>query len=130
MKNFLLILILISFSSIFADMIYLKNGTKIDGEIISIAADSITIQTKGPESKLIKVGLDEIARAEREKGEVMIAKSVRKVGYGCLGGVMGAAVGFTAVALAEGFESEKVSISLISALVIIGILIGVNSGGK
>jgi hypothetical protein len=131
MKNFLLILILISFSSIFADVIYLKNGTKIDGEIISIAADSVTIQTKGPESKLVKVATNEIARAEREKGEVTIAKSVKMVGFGCLGGVMGAAVGITAVALGNGFDNEgRVSITVISALVIIGILIGVNSGAK
>jgi len=131
MKNFLLTLILFSISSVFADAIYLKNGVKIEGEIIGIAADSVTIQTKGPESKLVKVATNEIARSEKEKGDVTIAKSVRTVGFGCLGGVMGAAVGLTAVALGNGFDNDgKLSITVISAFVIIGILIGTNSGGK
>ena len=131
MKNFLLILLLISISSVFADVIYLKNGDKLEGDIIGIAADSVTIQTIGPDSKLVKVATNEIARSEKEKGELTIAKSVRTVGFGCLGGVMGAAVGITAVALGNGFDNDgRLSITVISALVIIGILIGTNSGGK
>ncbi len=130
MKNFLLILILISFSSIFADVIYLKNGSKIDGEIISFAADSVTIQTKGPESKLIKVATNEIARAEKEKGEVTIAKSVKAVGYGCLGAIIGGGVATTILVLAEGFNDAKISVTFASAVVIAGVLIGVVMGGK
>ena len=130
MKNFLLILLLISISLVSADMIYLKNGAKLEGDIIGIAADSVTIQTKGPEAKMVKIASNEIMRIEKEKGEVTIAKSVKAVGYGCLGGVIGGGIATTILVLADGFHSAELSVITVTGLVITGILIGVITGGQ
>jgi hypothetical protein len=130
MKKLLFILFLVFLSPLFADVIYLTNGSKIEGEIIGIAADSVNIQTKGPESKVVKIASNEIMRIEKEKGEVTIAKSVRSVGYGCLGAIIGGGIGTTIVVLGHGLDSGELSTTLITALVITGILIGVHMGSK
>ena len=97
---------------------------------MGIAADSVTIQTKGPDSKIVKLANNEIMRIEKEKGEVTIAKSVREVGYGCLGAIIGGGIGTTIVTLGNGLGDGQLSVALVTGLVITGILIGVGVGGR
>lgn len=131
MKRILIALIVAAVvAPLLADVIYLNNSTKIEGEIMGIAADSVTIQTKGPDSKIVKLVTNEIMRIEKDKGEVTIAKSVKAVGYGCLGSIIGGGVGATIVVLGNGFNDGKLSTVLISGLVITGILIGVGIGSR
>ena len=130
MKRILIILVLATAVPLLADIIYLNNSTKIEGEIIGIAADSVTIQTKGPDSKIVKLANNEIMRIEKEKGEVTIAKSVREVGYGCLGAIIGGGIGTTIVTLGNGLGDGQLSVALVTGLVITGILIGVGVGGR
>jgi hypothetical protein len=79
---------------------------------------------------VVKIASNEIMRIEKEKGEVTIAKSVRSVGYGCLGAIIGGGIGTTIVVLGHGLDSGELSTTLITALVITGILIGVHMGSK
>lgn len=130
MKRLLIILVLAVVTPLLADIIYLNNGPKIEGDIMGIAADSVTVQTKGPDSKTVKLANNEIMRIEKEKGEVTIAKSVKAVGYGCLGSIIGAGIGTTIVVLGHGLDSGELSITLITGLVIAGILIGVGVGSR
>jgi len=130
MKRVLIILVLAAVAPMLADVIYLNNSTKIEGEIMGIAADSVTVQTKGPDSKIVKIATSEIMRIEKEKGEVTIAKSVRAVGYGCLGSIIGGGIGTTIVVLGNGLDSGELSVTLITGLVIAGILIGVSMGSR
>jgi hypothetical protein len=131
MKRILITLIMVAVvAPLLADVIYLNNSTKIEGEIMGIAADSVTIQTKGPDSKIVKLANNEIMRIEKEKGEVTIAKSVKAVGYGCLGAIIGGGVGTTIVVLGHGLDSGELSVVLITGLVITGILIGVGVGSR
>jgi len=130
MKRILITLVLATVMPLLADIIYLNNSTKIEGEIMGIAADSVTIQTKGPDSKIVKLANNEIMRIEKEKGDVTIAKSVKAVGYGCLGSIIGGGIGTTIVVLGHGLDSAELSTVLISGLVIAGILIGVGVGSR
>jgi hypothetical protein len=129
MKRRLIMLVLATVVPLLADIIYLNNSTKIEGEIMGIAADSVTIQTKGPDSKIVKLANNEIMRIEKEKGEVTIAKSVKAVGYGCLGSIIGGGIGATIVTLGNGLD-YRLSVALITGLVITGILIGVGVGSR
>jgi hypothetical protein len=130
MKRILIILVLAAAVPLLADIIYLNNSTKIEGEIMGIAADSVTIQTKGPDSKIVKLANNEIMRIEKEKGEVTIAKSVREVGYGCLGAIIGGGIGATIVTLGNGLGDDQLSVAVVTGLVITGILIGVGVGSR
>lgn len=120
----------------FGDIIYLKNGVKIEGEIMSITADSIAIKTSVGTLDIVAQEIDKIETSTPEKPmpkEVSIAaipKSIRQVGYGCLGAVITGTAAGMLTALADGFHDYKVSVVVIGSSIIMGVIWGVNFGGK
>jgi len=121
---------LIAFS--FGDVILLKNGLKIEGEVLSIGADSVAIKTT---SGTLNIAVSDVAKIEtitperRVVSEGAIPQSIRQVGYGCLGGVVGGATAGMVAYWAEGFGDERTTATVILGSVVIGIIAGVAIGG-
>lgn len=131
MKQIIGICLIISTAIAYADIIHLKNGLKIEGEITSVTSDSVAIKTSSGVINIADADIDRIETSAPETKAVReesIPKSIKQVGYGCLGGVIGAA-GATMVAVwAEGFGDEKLTATLICGSVIIGIIAGAAVG--
>ena len=137
MKNMLCILLFscIALSIALADTIYMKNGLKLQGELVTIGADSVTIKTT---SGLLTIPAAEIERIEtgtpepatREINEAAIPKSIKTVGYGCLGGVILGGAGTLVTILSDGFNNGYVASTVIIGSTIVGILIGASIGSK
>jgi hypothetical protein len=113
----------------------MKNGLKIDGEIVAVNADSVTIKTA---SGVLTIAAADIERIEmtqtqpppREISEGAIPKSIKTVGYGCLGGAILGGAGALVTLWADGFNNGYVAGTVIIGSAIIGILIGANMGSK
>ena len=119
-----------------ADTIFMKNGLEIEGEIVNVGADSVTIRTTSGLLTLAALDIERIETAEtkREKREISeggIPKSIRSVGFGCLGGaIAGGCAGIGAV-LTDGYdESGKATTVIIIGASIAGIIAGVLIGGR
>ncbi|UCC12731.1 MAG: hypothetical protein JSW02_04175 [candidate division WOR-3 bacterium] len=144
MKYVHIILALLIAAGLFADTITLKSGLTIKGEVISVESDTVTIQTKTGELKIPTADVEEIIieeegeerkevpeiKEERVLSEQAIPKSIKQVGCGCLGGIVGgSAAGILAVGT-DGFgDSENLATIVILGSVIIGVLIGFVAGG-
>ncbi len=121
----------------FADTILLKNGLTIEGDIIAIGQDSVSIMTSSGALKIAVIDIDKIETVEPTKpGEKVVTEgaipqSIKAVGYGCLGGVIAlSAAGITSV-LTDGFGgSGDVAAIVIGGSIIAGVLIGVAIGSR
>jgi hypothetical protein len=135
MKSVVCILLFscIAISIALADTIYMKNGVKIEGEVVTVGADSITIKTS---SGLLTIAAHEVERIEtietrpREINEGAIPKSIKTVGYGCLGGAILGGAGTLVTILSDGFNNGYVASTVIIGSTIAGILIGASIGSK
>jgi hypothetical protein len=135
MKSVVCILLFscIAISIALADTIYMKNGVKIEGEVVTVGADSITIKTS---SGLLTIAAHEVERIEtietrpREINEGAIPKSIKTVGYGCLGGAILGGGGTLVTILSDGFNNGYVASTVIIGSTIAGILIGASIGSK
>jgi hypothetical protein len=137
MKSMLCLLLLscIAISIALADTVHMKNGLKIEGDIVTVGADSVTIRTT---SGLLTIAAAEIERIET--GETMppahqinegaIPKSIKTVGYGCLGGAILGGTGTLVTILADGFDNGYLAATVIIGSSIAGILIGASIGSK
>lgn len=72
--NFLLVFFIINLS--FADIIYLKNGQALEGEIKSETPDTITLETKYYSEEVNKTDIKEIKRGSQFKKEEKVETSV------------------------------------------------------
>ena len=130
---FMLLFSCIAISMALADTIYMKNGVKIEGEVVTVGADSITIKTS---SGLLTIAAAEIERIEtmetspREINEGAIPKSIKTVGYGCLGGAILGGAGTLVTILSDGFNNGYLASTVIIGSAIAGILIGASIGSK
>jgi hypothetical protein len=137
MKGILCILVfsLVAMSIALADTIIMKNGVKIEGEIQDITADSVTIKTA---SRVLTIASADIASIEtvkaepppKEISEGAIPKSIKTVGYGCLGGIVLGGAGTLLTVYSNGFDNGYVAATVIIGSVIAGVLIGAALGGK
>jgi len=137
MRNMLCILLFscIALSVALADTIFMKNGLKIEGEIVSVGADSVTIKTTSGRLTIAAIEIEKIETAEpklekQEISESAIPKSIKTVGYGCLGGVILGGAGTLVTIYADGFNNGYLAASVIIGSAIAGILIGAAMGGK
>ncbi len=135
MKYICALLIVLCFTA-FADTILLKNGLTIKGDIISVGKDSVSIMTSSGALKIAVIDIDKIETAEPTKPEAKavsegaIPKSIKAVGYGCLGGIIGGGVAGILAVWTDGFGEEgKLTATIIVGSTIIGILAGVAIGG-
>jgi hypothetical protein len=144
MKYMHIILALLIAAILFADTITLKSGVTIKGDIIAIESDTVTIQAKTGELKIPIVDIEDIIieeekeekkevpeiKEERVISEQAIPKSIKQVGCGCLGGIVGgSAAGILAVAT-DGFgESGEATVYIILGSVILGVIVGFVTGG-
>ncbi|HEX7320617.1 MAG TPA: hypothetical protein VF399_09735 [bacterium] len=140
-KNIMCLLVILFVAILYSDTITLKNGLKIEGELLSVTADSVTVKTSA--------GQISIAAAEVEKIETAVAapettsvapipemkvtvkdegtpRSIRQVGYGCLGGVVGLAAG-SLIAMQD--DDCMGGGELIMVSIIVGIVLGAVVGG-
>lgn len=137
MKDILCILLfsLVAMSIALADTIIMKSGMKIEGEIQTITADSVTIKTT---SGIVTIAAVDIATIETAKTEppprdindAAIPKSIKMVGYGCLGGVVGGSVAGLVGVWTEGYGDPYVAGTVIFGAIIAGVLMGVAIGSK
>jgi hypothetical protein len=112
-----------------ADTIYLKNGLKIIGQV---PVKTMTGELKFPVIDIEKIETGEpiipLAPAVPEKtGNV--STSLKQVGYGCLGGVVGGSLAGLISIWGNGFGDGRVAGTLILGAVIAGIIIGAQLGG-
>ena len=137
MKNIICILVFsaVALSIALADTIIMKSGVRIEGEIQSITADSVTIKTS---SGVVTIAAADIASIEtakiepppKEISEGAIPKSIKTVGYGCLGGVVLGGAGTLLTVYSDGFDNGYVAATVIIGSVIAGVLIGAVLGSK
>ncbi len=116
----------------FGDIIKLKNGIEITGDITSVGKDSITIKTATtvltiPAADIEKVEM--VPLGKKEIGEPGVPKAIKQVGYGCLGGTVGGSCAGIIALWTEGFGDEKLTATIILGAVIVGILAGASIGG-
>ena len=137
MRNMLCILLFscIALSIALADTIYMKNGLKIDGEILTVAADSVTIRTASGVLTIAAADIERIETAQvlpekREINEGAIPKSIMMVGYGCLGGVIGGSVAGLGAVWTDAYGDPYLFGTIMFGSVIAGVLIGVAVGAK
>jgi len=137
MKHILAITLIFYITIVFADTIYLKNGLKVEGTIISIGADSVSVETSSGLLMIEAAQIEKIETAEPMKPEERVVhegaipKSIKMVGFGCLGGIVGAAGAATAAVLSDGFGgSEDITTIVFGGAIILGVLAGVAIGGK
>lgn len=115
-----------------ADIINLKDGTKIEGDILKVETDSISVVTAGPNAKIVKIAATDILKIDKkEVPKDETGSAIKKVGYGCLGGVIGAATGgaccvWVAPEFIDSETGMKIAYTLYAGLIITGILIGVS----
>ncbi len=137
-KNILCMLMILFVVILFSDTITLKNGIKIDGALLSVTADSITIMTSGGK---VSIAVIEVEKIETNVSQTVpemtvnvkeegIPRSIRQVGYGCLGGIVGlTASSLIAVNTDNGCGGGAGTMSLILGSIILGIVFGVTLGG-
>lgn len=138
MKNVICILLLscIALSIALADTIFMKNGLKIEGEVLSVGADSVTIKTASGVLTIAAGDIERIETAEakpeeREIKESAIPRSIYTVGFGCLGGAVAGGCASIGAVLADGYdESGKATTVIIIGASIAGIIAGVLIGGR
>lgn len=123
----------IALSIALADTIHMKNGLKIEGKIITVAADSVTIRTASGLLTIAAIDIERIETEEtspptREINESAIPKSIKTVGYGCLGGAILGGTGTLVTILADGYNNGYVAATVIIGSTIAGILIGAAIG--
>jgi len=132
MRHIATLMLLLFVAITFGDVIYLKNGVMIEGQITSVGKDSVTIKLAIKEIKIAIAEIERIETVPTEKPAVTeqgIPKSIRQVGYGCLGGVVGGAVGGCLTIWADGFDDAKIATTVVLGSIIIGIIIGIAAGG-
>jgi hypothetical protein len=119
-----------------ADTIFMKNGLKIEGEIASVGADSVTIKTTSGRLTIAVIESEKIETAEpkpekREISEGGIPQSIKSVGFGCLGGAIGGGLAGIVAVMTDGYgnSGEATAIIVIGAS-IAGIITGVIIGAK
>jgi predicted lipid-binding transport protein (Tim44 family) len=110
---------------------------KIIGQVLTIGIDSVAVKTmtgelKFPVIDIVKIETGEpiipLAPAVPEKtGNV--STSLKQVGYGCLGGVVGGSLAGLISIWGNGFGDGRVAGTLILGAVIAGIIIGAQLGG-
>jgi len=134
----LLLLCVIFVSLAAADNIYLKNGLKIVGQVVSIGIDSVAVKTMSGEIKLPLIDIEKIETSALEQPLVPVAaektgnvsSSLRQVGFGCLGSTIGASLATIIVVLGGGLGDGKIATVLYCGLIIAGILVGIKAGGN
>jgi hypothetical protein len=145
MKDILCILLLscIALSIALADTIHMKSGFTIYGEIVAVGADSVTIKTASGVVTIAAVDIEriEMIQPQTQPPELSsteplqvnasaIPKSIKTVGYGCLGGAILGGAGLLVTILADGFGNGYIASTVIIGSAIIGILLGANMGSK
>ena len=138
MKRMMCILLLFctAITIAMADTILMKNGLKIEGDILKVGADSVTIRTASGVLTIAAADIERIETTEarpeeHEIREGAIPRSIYTVGFGCLGGaIAGGCAGIGAV-LTDGYgtDPEATTIIIIGAS-IAGILAGVLIGSR
>lgn len=136
MKHMCALLVILCVS-VFADTVLLKNGLTIRGDIIAVGQDSVSIMTSSGVLKIAVIDIDKIETAEPTKPEAKVVsegaipKSIKAVGYGCLGGIIGGGVAGILALWTDGFGEEgRLTATIIVGSTIVGILAGVAIGGK
>ncbi len=139
MKNMVSILLFscIALTIALADTIYMKNGLEIEGEIITVGTDSVTIKTASGLLTIAAADIDrietgEIPQAEPKEyvvSEGAIPQSIKTVGYGCLGGIILGGAGTLVTIYADGYDNGYLAATVIIGSTIVGILIGAMIGG-
>ncbi|UCC12730.1 MAG: hypothetical protein JSW02_04170 [candidate division WOR-3 bacterium] len=143
MKQIFAILVLFMIGLVFADTITLKTGLKIQGNVIAIESDTVTIQTKTGVLKIPAAEIKEISFEEKEKTEEVplekeerllndqaIPRSIKQVGCGCLGGLVGGSVAGILAVATDGFGFDPyATTTIVLGSVILGVLIGFAAGG-
>ena len=137
MKNMICILFfsLLAMTIALADTIYMKNGLEIEGNILNVGADSVTIRTASAVLTIATADIERIETTEvepekREISEGAIPKSIKGVGFGCLGGVIGGGIAGIGAVMTDGYGGTKAGTIIFIGSVIAGIVIGVAIGGR
>jgi len=123
MKVTKLVVLVLAIVQLNADVIVLKDGDKIECEILTAKNDTlITISIATGE--LHKFAFDEIVRVEKQQ---IIAERDKSVEYGFFGGIIGTLVALSLHELVD-LEDSKIVAPLYTICVSMGIILGVQTG--
>ncbi len=123
MKTINVAALLLAFIQLNADVIVLKDGEKIESEILT-ARDDTLIAIDIITGELHKFAFDEIVRVEKIE---YVAKKDKSVEYGFFGGIIGALVALSLHEIADLHDAEIVA-PLYTICVSSGIILGVQTG--
>ena len=152
MKYMHTILALLIATILFADTITLKSGVTVKGDIIAIESDTVTIQAKTGELKIPTVDIEEIVVDEEEEekereeeketteesqvhnvrilNNQAVPTSIKQVGCGCLGAIIGGSAATILAVTTDGFGgSGDATTIIIFGSIIVGVIVGFATGG-
>lgn len=123
MKFTKLVVLVVAIVQLNADVIVLKNGNKVECEILTARNDTlVTISIATGE--LHKFAFDEIIRVEKPQ---LLTKKDKSIEYGFFGGIIGTLVALSLRELAD-LEDSKIVAPLYTICVSTGIILGVQTG--
>jgi hypothetical protein len=120
-----LVLLILFTSQLSADVIVLRDKTKVECEILTARNDTLIV-IKTATGELGKFAFEDIIRVEKT---LAFTKRDKSIEYGFFGGVIGALVALSLQQLAD-LEDAKITAPLYTICVSSGIILGVQTGKK
>ena len=126
MKILKFILLILILSGLWADVIILKNGEKVNCKVLTAEKDSLITINYATE-QIEKFAIDDILRVERSKEQLI--KRDNSAAFGLLGGIIGGMAALSIKTLAD-LDDSKITIPLFGICISCGIVIGAKLGSK
>ena len=123
MKLIKFVILVLAFVQLSADIIVLKDGEKVESEILTARNDTL-IAISIITGELHKFAFEDIARVEKKE---YITKKDKSVEYGFFGGIIGALAALSLHEIADLHDAEIVA-PLYTICVSLGIILGVQTG--
>ncbi|MCK4673551.1 hypothetical protein KAT67_06165 [candidate division WOR-3 bacterium] len=126
MKMLKFIMLILIFNGLWADVIILKNGEKVNCKVLTAENDSLVTINYETE-QIAKFAIDDILRVERAKEQLI--KRDNSAAFGLLGGIIGGLAALSIKTIAD-LEDSKITIPLFGICISCGIVIGAKLGSK